>query len=275
MIIKKNIKSSKKQTSQPEQSTKAISKANSKSSRLLKNKDLIPAMQPVEIVEEPVVQQSEEPVKKPTIELEDFEKIDISEIEFSERVERRRGDRRRGYRRIDERSLVSRAQQEAHSIKELAAREGYQNGFSQAGKEISEIKTSLLKFLNMKNDMYEKFYPHIVEIALAATEKIIKKEVEIPNEVLKNVVISAMDELNSDTQKVEIKVNSSDIEFAKVSLPEIIEANNSGIKVLITQDDKVDSGSCILIANNGVIDATFKTQLAVLQNAFGIYKGGL
>ena len=40
-------------------------------------------------------------------------------------------------------------------------------------------------------------------------------------------------------------------------------------------DDTIEKGSCIVIANNGVIDANFKTQLAVLQNAFGIYKGGL
>ena len=40
-------------------------------------------------------------------------------------------------------------------------------------------------------------------------------------------------------------------------------------------DETIEKGSCIVIANNGVIDANFKTQLAVLQNTFGIYKGGL
>ena len=69
--------------------------------------------------------------EKPKTELDtigEFEKIDISEIEFKERVERRRGDRRKGFRRIDERTLVSRAQEEARSIRELAAKEGYKNG---------------------------------------------------------------------------------------------------------------------------------------------------
>ena len=123
--------------------------------------------------------------------------------------------------------------------------------------------------------MYEKFYPHIVEIALAATEKIIKKEVELSDDVLKNVIMGAMDELNPETQKVEIKVNSKDVEFARASLPEIVEAKGEGIKITITNDDAIEQGSCILIANNGVIDANFTTQLAVLQNAFGIYKGGI
>ena len=40
-------------------------------------------------------------------------------------------------------------------------------------------------------------------------------------------------------------------------------------------DEIVEKGSCIVIANNGVIDANFSTQLSILQNAFGIYKGGI
>ena len=43
----------------------------------------------------------------------------------------------------------------------------------------------------------------------------------------------------------------------------------------MSQDDSIERGSCMIVANNGVIDANFKTQLAVMQNAFGIYKGGI
>ncbi len=205
----------------------------------------------------------------------EFEKIDISSIEFKERVERRRGDRRRGYRRIDERSLVSRAQQEAHNIKELASREGYQQGLKKAREEVEKLTGALSEFLGMRDEMFEKFYPHVLEISLAAAQKIIKKEVELSQDILKNIIMSTMDELSSDTQKVEIKVNSADVEFARASLPEIIEARGDGVKIIIGQDDTVEIGSCIIIANNGVIDANFKTQLNVLQNAFGIYKGGV
>lgn len=206
---------------------------------------------------------------------ETFEKIDISSIEFKERMERRRGDRRRGYRRIDERSLVSRAQQEAHSIKELAAREGYQNGLARAKQEIEEIKNSIADFLSMKDTMYDEFYPHILELALVSAKRIIQKEVELSDEILKEVVTSALEELNTDTEKITIKVSPQDLEFASASLPEIIEAKGLGVKVAIVSDNIVEKGSAIIIANNGVIDANFKTQLSVLQSAFGIYQGGL
>ena len=123
--------------------------------------------------------------------------------------------------------------------------------------------------------MYDEFYPHVMEIALEVAKKIIKKETEMSDEILKNIFSSVLDEINADTQRLEIKVNSQDVEFANASLPEIIKEKNLNVRVIISQDDTVEKGSCILIANNGVIDANIKTQLAVLQNTFGIYKGGI
>jgi len=129
--------------------------------------------------------------------------------------------------------------------------------------------------LSAKDEMYESFYPHILEMSLEIAKKIINKEVEMSNDVLKNIIMSTMDEINADVQKVTIKVNPTDVDFAVASLPEIIEAKKIDVKVSVTGDDTVEKGSCIVIANNGVIDANFKTQLTVLQNAFGIYKGGI
>ena len=263
MIIRKKI-SQKKEKSSLKQSS--LAKGN-----IIKKEDLIDNA-PKETQQENITAQQE---KKEAKEPESFEKIDISSIDFKERVERRRGDRRRGYRRIDERSLVSRAQAEAYTIKELAAREGYQNGLKKAQKEIDEIKTSLSEFLSMKDEMYSEFYPHIMEISLEIAKKIIKKEVETDKNILKEVIMSTLGEINPDVQKITIKVNSEDLEFASASLPEIAEAKKISVRIDIMPDDTIEKGSCIVIANNGVIDANFKTQLAVLQNAFGIYKGGL
>lgn len=272
MIIRKNSAKNNKTTSK----TSSQISQTTPSKNVIKKEDVILDIKNVENTNQkkesitPSKKENNSAVKEDT-----FEKIDISSIEFKERVERRRGDRRRGYRRIDERSLVSRAQQEAHSIKELAAKEGYKNGLEKAQKEIEEIKTSLVEFLSLKDSMYEEFYPHILEISLEIAKKIIKKEVETSDEVLKNVIMSALDEMNSDTQKITIKVNPEDVEFASASLPEIIETKDKGVKFSVVGDETIEKGSCLLSANNGVIDANFKTQLMVLQNAFGIYKGGL
>ena len=265
-----------KQNIQNKKTQQSSSNKPSKRGNIIKKEDLF---SDVENVLENHENNEKPPIQKPKINeevmAETFEKIDISSIEFKERVERRRGDRRRGYRRIDERSLVSRAQQEAHSIKELAAREGYQNGLKKAQSEIEEIKATLAEFLAMRDEMYEEFYPHIMEIAMEVAKKIIKKEVDLSQDVLKNIISSVLDEIHSDSEKITIKVNPDEVEFASASLPEMLNSKNINAKVNVIGDETIEKGSCAIVANNGVIDANFKTQLAVLQSAFGIYKGGL
>lgn len=269
MIIKKqNLKS---------KSSKTSSSASSGAKKnVIKKEDLILDTENIKNTNEGkelIVKEKKAPSMKSTD--EDFEKIDISSIEFKERVERRRGDRRRGYRRIDERTLVSRAQSEAYNIKELAAREGYQNGLKKAYSDIEEVKNSLLEFLALKDEVYKEFYPHIMELSMEVAKKIIKREVQMSPNILKGVIMETLEKVNPDAEKITIKVNPDDADFALLSLPEIIEAKNIAVKINVASDETIDKGSCIVIANNGVIDANFKTQLAILQSAFGIYKGGL
>ncbi|MDO5436679.1 MAG: FliH/SctL family protein [bacterium] len=206
--------------------------------------------------------------------LEEYEKIDVSVLEFKERYERRRGERRRGFRRIDERALVSRAQEEARSIREIAAKEGYKNGLMEAQNEIDILKSSLNEFIGAKKAAYEEISSHVLEIALAVAKKIIKKETELSNDVLKCVMSEVFDELSGNDEKVTVKVNPEDVDFAKASIPEILEDSAVDAKIVVVGDELVEKGSCTLIASNGVVDANFSTQLSIIQNAFGIYKGG-
>ena len=194
--------------------------------------------------------------------LEEIEKIDITSLEFKERFERRRGERRRGYRRIDERTLVSRAQEEAQSIRELAAKEGYKNGIEEAHKELENLKASLAEFLNSKKEAYDAISGDMLELSLEIAKKIIKKEVELS------------DDISSNEEKITIKVAPDEVEFARASMPEVLKNSVIDAKIVIAADETVEKGSCVVITSNGVIDANFSTQLSIIQNAFGIYKGG-
>lgn len=218
--------------------------------------------------------QSKAPKKKEVTPAQEIELIDVSTVEFEERLERRRGDRRRGYRRIDERTLVSRAQEEAHSIRELAAREGYKNGLQEASDEITGVKTSLENFLAMRAQVYEDLSKDILEIAIEVTKKIIKKEVELSEGVLKNIIESVFDEISVNEQKITIKVAPEEVDFARASMPEILSNSQIDAKIIVIPDENIEKGSCTVYTNNGVIDANFSTQLEIVQNAFGIYKGG-
>ena len=225
-----------------------------------------------------VCNQPIEPVLTPEMELakklEEIEKIDVTNLEFKERFERRRGERRRGYRRIDERTLVSRAQEEAQSIREIAAREGYKNGLEEANKELESLKNSLFEFVGAKKEAYNELSNDLLEISLEIAKKIIKKEVELSNDVLKSVLSEVFDEISSNEEKITVRVAPDEVDFARASIPEIMKNSAVDAKIIVAADAGVEKGSCIVIASNGVIDANFSTQLSIIQNAFGIYKGG-
>ncbi len=206
--------------------------------------------------------------------LDEIEKIDVTSLEFKERFERRRGERRRGYRRIDERTLVSRAQEEAQSIREIAAKEGYKNGIAEAHNELEQLKASLVDFLGSKKEAYDAISDDMLELSLEIAKKIIKKEVELSSDILKGVLNEVFDEVSSNEEKITIKVAPDEVEFARASMPDVLQNSAIDAKIVIIADEAVEKGSCVVITSNGVIDANFSTQLSIIQNAFGIYKGG-
>ncbi len=97
---------------------------------------------------------------------------------------------------------------------------------------------------------------------------------ELSGDVLKGVLSEVFDEISSNEEKITIKVAPDEVEFARASMPEILENSALDAKIVIIADEAVEKGSCVVITSNGVIDANFSTQLSIIQNAFGIYKGG-
>ena len=144
----------------------------------------------------------------------------------------------------------------------------------EAKSEIDMLKKSLEVFTGARKTAFDEISEDILEIALAVAKKIIKKEVESSNEVLKSVMSEVFDELSDNDEKITVRVNPDDVEFAKASLPEILSEKGMNAKINVVGDNLVEKGSCSVVATNGVVDANFATQLSIIQNAFGIYKGG-
>lgn len=193
---------------------------------------------------------------------------DFSTLDFKERDERRRGDRRRGYRRIDERTLVSRAQEEAENIKALASREGYKSGMQEAADDIINLKSAIKEFLEYKNVMYEKISQDILELSIEVASRIMKKEVELGNDVLKHIVLGVFDEIDLGDSKITVTLNSKDVKLFRETMPEILETKAENVRITLISNDEIEEGSCKVTTNNGVIDASFSTQLQLVSQAF-------
>lgn len=219
--------------------------------------------------EQIVPQQNQEEVEVQSSQEEEKEidLFDLDNIDFKQRQERRRGDRRRGFRRIDDRNLISRAKEEANSIREAAAKEGYEEGINAAKQDIENLKNSMEEFLNAKQDVYDEIAPDILEISLDIAKKIIKKEMNESPEILLENIKEILNGLSKEETKIVLKVNPAQAAMLKQEMPEAVSMAGLEAKVLIVPDENTMEGGCMVTTDNGVIDATIETQLAIISEA--------
>ena len=204
-------------------------------------------------------------VVEPEQEEQDIDIFNLDNIDFKQRQERRRGDRRRGFRRIDDRNLISRAREEADSIREAAAKEGYQEGIDKAKNDILEVKESMDEFFRAKQEVFESIAPDILEISLDIAKKIIKKEMTENPEILLDNIKDILKSLSKEETKIVLKVNPSQVQILKQELPEAVMMAGLEAKVIVVPDDDTMEGGCLITTDNGVIDATIETQLAIIS----------
>lgn len=213
------------------------------------------------------------PEEKPAAEVAtkvetEVELFDLDNIDFSQRQERRRGDRRRGYRRIDDRNLVSRAQEEAGEIRDAAALEGYKAGLEQVKEDLQQIKNALVDFSKAKQEVFEYIAPDILEISIDIARKIVKKEIEQDPQIVLDSILEVLKTISRDETKIVIKVNPSQVALTKENMPEIISSLGMDIKTNVVGDDTISTGGCVVQTNNGIVDATVETQLEIIKEAF-------
>ena len=218
------------------------------------------------ILQQDVQGQVQAPVITPVAE-EKIDVFDLDNIDFSQRQERRRGDRRRGYRRIDDRNLISRAQEEADLIKETAAKEGYRAGIEQAESDIIALRTKIADFVSAKQEVFEYIAPDILEISVDIAQKIIKKEVSQNPQIILESIVDVMKSMSKEESRITVKLNPLQVDLVKTELPEYITSMGIEAKINVVGDDSIAEGGCILHTNNGIVDASIDTQLEIIKEA--------
>ncbi len=223
---------------------------------------------PVQVQEQPVQQKVEPtPLQTKTQEELQNDAFNIDKIDFTQRQERRRGDRRRGYRRIDDRNLISRAQEEADQIKEAAAKEGYRAGLEESKQDILNLRNAITDLISSKKEIFEYIAPDILEISVDIARKIIKKEIEQNPETIIGMILEVMDNLSKDETKVTIKVNPMQADLVREELPKALKTKGTEARINVLADENIETGGCLFQTNNGIIDANLRTQIEILKEA--------
>lgn len=194
--------------------------------------------------------------------------FDLDNIDFSQRQERRRGNRRRGYRRIDDRNLISRAQEEADTIRGNAAKEGYQSGIEQAQSDIEQMRNAINVFFEAKQEVFEYVAPDILQISIDIAKKIVKHEIEQDPQLILDTILDVLKTISKEEHKISLQVNPTQVDLVKSKLPEIISISGLEAKINVNPNDAIELGGCIVETNNGIVDATINTKFEIIKEAF-------
>ena len=197
----------------------------------------------------------------------DIDLFDVENIDFNQRQERRRGTRRRGYRRIDDRNLVSRAQEEAENIKKSAFEEGYNNGLNKANEDLEKFRANITNFMGATKEVFEYVAPDILELSIEIAKKIIKKELTSDPQVLIETIIDVLKTVSKNEPKINIRVSPQYAQFIKDSLPTVAYQYGIDAKINIIADPSLEGGGCVFQTNNGIVDASIDTQIEIIKKA--------
>ncbi len=198
---------------------------------------------------------------------EDLNIFDLDSIDFTQRKERRTGNRRRGYRRIDDRNLVSRAQEEAEQIKISAYQEGYNAGIMQAQGDLENFRNTLGAFLGSEERVFTEIAPNILGISLDIAQKIIKTEVKTDPQILLDTVMDVLKTLSKNEPKITIMVNPVQVQYVKDTVPEQMNLIGMETNLSVLPDERISEGGCVVQTANGLVDASIEAQLEIVQNA--------
>lgn len=184
----------------------------------------------------------------------------------------------------DAERIRSKAQTDGHA-------EGYRHGLSQAEHEVQEqaeviaqqlVEERLQPVLPAVSSLLNQIATEhvrrqaeveaeVVNLALAIAEKIIRIELTIRPERIREIISHAL-RLVIGKPNFSVLMNASDLTLLGDRLDGIIREANQGVAVKVTASDSVSSGGCVVATEHGRIDAQIETMLARIRTE--ILEGG-
>jgi flagellar assembly protein FliH len=162
---------------------------------------------------------------------------------------------------------VAEVEHEAYQRGYDAGREvGFKKGQAEVRRLIDRLGTIVGKAIDIREDIIQASEKQMVEMILIIARKVIKDEIIERKEIVLNNIREALKRIK-DRDRVDIRVNFSDLEITTAHKDELIKLMESLRKVNIYEDSRVDRGGVIIETDVGAIDARISTQLKEIEEA--------
>lgn len=162
---------------------------------------------------------------------------------------------------------VAEIEHEAYQKGYDAGREvGFKKGQSEVRRLIDRLGTIIGQAIDVREDIIAASEKQMVDMILMISRKVIKDEVVERKEVVLNNIRESLKRIK-DRDRVNIRVNFTDLDLTTAHKDELIKMMESLRKVNIYEDSRVDRGGCIIETDVGAIDARISTQLKEIEEA--------
>jgi len=138
-----------------------------------------------------------------------------------------------------------------------------QTKVNEAHKNVRRIDKLMLELRKHYANKLLKFNEVLIDLSCAIAEVIIENEVKKENNIVIKQIEKAINELNDDAV-FSITVNPADAKILEDSKSALFSSKSFAATV-ITTDENIQKGGCILKTSAGNIDATINTQLKKIR----------
>lgn len=149
---------------------------------------------------------------------------------------------------------------EAETIKEVAYKEGFQEGLVSLNKHILELNTEL-------EHLRKEVQKNILPLALKAARKLVGEELKLHPDRIVDIVLTSLKPVTQH-RKIVIYVNKADLQMLeenKGRLKKIFEHLES---LSVQERGDIEPGGCMIETEAGIINAQLENQWRALESAF-------
>ncbi len=172
--------------------------------------------------------------------------------------------------------VLHEAETQAEELKKVAFNQGYEEGYADGMKRgLEEAKNSVRGIVDtfekgiddlaeLRKTVYSKSEGEIMELVLMIARKVIHAEILINREVILNVIKAAIANV-LQKEKMIIRINPEDFDFAVSCKPDLQAYVEDLKNVVMEKDDTIERGGCIVITEAGKVEAQIDQSFAEVE----------
>ncbi len=174
--------------------------------------------------------------------------------------------------------LIEDARDEVEQIEQEAYDKGFQAGIKKAYEEnreegtrklvpaIDAFEMSVKELTAARTLTYKNCEAELMELLNTLSKRIIHRELSRSNEFILDVIREALKELTQQ-EKITIRLNSADLEYAESFKPELFKELRNVKSLSFESDDSLERGGCVIETNFGEIDSTVDSKIIELEKS--------